>query len=242
MSKSDANLADIAYHTILKKIVTLEIRPGDFLQERTLAEQLNMSRTPVREALNRLAQEFWVKINARRNIEVKQLDVQDIRSLFAVRRTLEGRGIDYIVDNKLCREASTKLQAALAQMERHSLNDYEFNKADIEFHEILALADNNRYLTEFWKRIVLENARMGLVAFEFFEKNTEKICLEHMHILHGIQKQSKRLAMAALTNHLDGVMHAILAFMQLKAPEAAPREDDIYHAIYAQRRAPDGQR
>lgn len=231
MLKIDTHLATLAYQHILKKIITLEIRPGARIQERTLAEEMDMSRTPVREALNRLAQESWVKINARRNIEVRDLDANDVHGLFAVRKVLEVRGVDYIITNNLCREATTAMEAALERMRLTPRNDYEFNKADIEFHEVLALADNNRYFSEFWRRIILENARMGLVAFEFFEKNTGKVCLEHSAILEGLQKKSKKNVKAALVKHLDGVMHAILASLKLEDVQLPP-EDDIYRGIY----------
>ena len=235
MSRTDTSLSHIAYQELLKKIVSLDIRPGAFLQERTLAEELNMSRTPVREALNRLEQESWVKINSRRNIEVKSLEEQDVRELFAARAVMELRGIDFIFDNRLAREVIPVLKSALDRMEQSSLSDYDFNKADIEFHEIVALADKNKYFEEFWKRIALENARMGLVAFEIFKKNSGKICLEHLRILEGFEKKSRKAARDALMVHLDEVMNAILVSLSPPKEREVSHDEDIYQAVHSAR-------
>ncbi len=231
MPRLDTSLSQIAYQELLKRIITLDIRPGTFLQERSLAEDLNMSRTPVREALNRLEQESWVKINARRNIEVKGIEEQDVRELFSARAVMELRGIDFLFEHRLTRDASQVLKAALDRMEQTSLSEYDFNKADIEFHEILALADNNRYFEEFWKRIMLENARMGLLAFEIFEKNSAKICREHCGILEGLEKKSRKASREALMVHLDEVMNAILASITPKETNVSP-DEAIYQAVH----------
>lgn len=234
MPRRDVSLAQIAYQELLQQIVTLEIRPGALLQERALAGALHMSRTPVREALNRLEQESWVKINARRNIAVKGLDTQDVRELFAARSVMELRGIDVIFDNRLTREVAATLKNALLRMQQSSLSDYEFNRADIEFHEVIALADNNRHFAELWKRIMLENARMGLIAFEVFEKDSRKICSEHLHILEGFEKNSRKAAKHALSVHLGEVMHAILLSVTPQE-ESASTEDVIFHAVHSAR-------
>ena len=234
MARSETSLSHIAYQELLKQIISLEIRPGAFLQERTLAEVLGMSRTPVREALNRLEQESWVTINSRRNIEVKSLEEQDVKELFAARTVMELRGIDFIFDNRLTRNVSQMLHGVLRRMEQSSLNDYDFNRADLEFHELLSLADENKYFAEFWKRIMLENARMGLVAFELFQKNSRKICQEHLNVLKGLEKKSRKATKDALREHLDEVMNAILIYLAPKHQENL-REEAIYQAVQSAR-------
>ena len=68
------NLSSLAYDQLLQSIVSFELVPGTALQERILADQLEMSRTPVREALRRLTHEGWVQNSLKRNVmEVKPL-------------------------------------------------------------------------------------------------------------------------------------------------------------------------
>ena len=80
------NLSSLAYDQLLQSIVSFELVPGTALQERILADQLEMSRTPVREALRRLTHEGWVQNSLKRNVmEVKPLTREDIEELFEMR-------------------------------------------------------------------------------------------------------------------------------------------------------------
>ena len=83
------SLADKAYHAIRGLIVTLELAPGAVIDERELVERLGMSRTPVREALRRLAQERLVEVYPRRGMFVTGVAVRQLARLSEVRAVLE---------------------------------------------------------------------------------------------------------------------------------------------------------
>src|SRR5579864_9717881 len=82
-------LADQAYIAIRDLIVSLELAPGAVLDERALIEQLGIGRTPVREALRRLAQEQLVEVFPRRGMFVTNVDVRDLARISEVREALE---------------------------------------------------------------------------------------------------------------------------------------------------------
>lgn len=84
------NLSTRAYEVIKRKIVNGEITPGTKLQEDRLAEELGISRTPIREALSRLAQEGLVEIIPRRGTYVVEFSLFDIVHLLEIREALEG--------------------------------------------------------------------------------------------------------------------------------------------------------
>ena len=84
-----ASLADRAYHAIREMIVSLELRPGAVIDERSLMEQLGIGRTPTREALRRLAQEGLVEVYPRRGMFVTNVEIRDLASLAEVRSVLE---------------------------------------------------------------------------------------------------------------------------------------------------------
>ena len=83
------SLADKAYLAIRDRIVSLELAPGALIDERALVDDLGMSRTPVREALMRLAQERLVEVYPRRGMFVTGVDVRELARLSEVRAVLE---------------------------------------------------------------------------------------------------------------------------------------------------------
>jgi len=84
-----SSLADKAYHAIRNLIVSLELAPGAVIDERGLIERLGIGRTPVREALRRLAQERLVEVYPRRGMFVSGVDVRELARLSEVRLVLE---------------------------------------------------------------------------------------------------------------------------------------------------------
>jgi DNA-binding GntR family transcriptional regulator len=84
-----SSLADRAYIAIRDLIVSLELAPGALIDERGLVERLGIGRTPVREALRRLAQEQLVEVFPRRGMFVTGVDVRDLARISEVRAALE---------------------------------------------------------------------------------------------------------------------------------------------------------
>src|SRR3954469_21260931 len=83
------SFADRAYYAIRELIVTLELPPGAVVREPELTERLGIGRTPVREALRRLAQERLVEVFPRRGMFVTEVDARDLARLCEVRLALE---------------------------------------------------------------------------------------------------------------------------------------------------------
>src|SRR5256714_14499447 len=89
MAVATVSLAERAFHAIREMIVSLELRPGAVIDERSLMQQLGIGRTPTREALRRLAQEGLVEVYPRRGMFVTPVEIQDLASLADVRSVLE---------------------------------------------------------------------------------------------------------------------------------------------------------
>ena len=78
LQPSSVSLAERAYHAIREMIVSLELRPGAVIDERGLMERLGIGRTPIREALRRLAQERLVEVYPRRGMFVTSVEIRDL--------------------------------------------------------------------------------------------------------------------------------------------------------------------
>jgi DNA-binding GntR family transcriptional regulator len=141
-----SSLTDQAYGELEERIVTLQLEPGAVLSEATLAKQLGFGRTPIREALQRLAREGLVVIFPRRGILVSEIDVKRQLTLLEVRRELER-----LMAAKATQRASDaereQFLAIARGMEQASVDndDIKFMRLDRELNLLVAKAARNEF-------------------------------------------------------------------------------------------------
>ena len=134
-------LADRAYRYIEEQIVTMNLRPGDTVPDKAIAETLGISRTPVREAILRLRNERLVESQARRGLFVQAIDLADYRDILETRRAL-----DNLITRTACQRAEPEhladLRICAAEMRAAGASrDVEaFMRADRRFDQIVAEA------------------------------------------------------------------------------------------------------
>lgn len=144
----DASLTDRAYSRLEELIVTLQLAPGEVVSEATLGERLRIGRTPIREALHRLARERLVVILPRRGIIVSEINVGAQLRLLEVRREIER-----LIARSAAERASTAERAqflALAKaFEAAARTDDEtaFMRTDRAFNDLSLVAARNEYAT-----------------------------------------------------------------------------------------------
>ncbi len=147
LEKSGAvSLTDQAYSQLEELIVTVQLVPGEVLSEATLAARLGIGRTPIREALHRLAREGLVIILPRRGILVSDINVQSQLRLLEVRRKIEevmvtaaAKRADQAERDEFRRIAEGMLACAAAG------NDVAFIRFDDQFNHLVAAACRNEY-------------------------------------------------------------------------------------------------
>ncbi|MFQ5773050.1 MAG: GntR family transcriptional regulator [Kiloniellaceae bacterium] len=141
-----SSLTDRAYRELEELIVTLELEPGAVLSEAALAERLGIGRTPIREALQRLAREGLVVILPRRGILVSEINVKRQLRLLEVRRELER-----LMARKAARRLSEDERAQFVEiaegMERASRgnDDISFMRYDRRLNLLVSSAARNEY-------------------------------------------------------------------------------------------------
>ena len=139
-------LTDRAYALIEELIVTLQLPPGSAVSEGMLSRRLRIGRTPIREALQRLARERLVTILPRRGIVVSEINVKSQLRLLELRREVER-----VVARAAARRASElerrRLQELAGQFERCAEKGDEtgFMRADREFNELILTASKNEF-------------------------------------------------------------------------------------------------
>ena len=140
------SLSEQAYTDLRDRIVRLEFAPGDVLREDALQERLALGRTPIREALQRLAREHFITVIPRRGMFVSGIDVSELSMLFETRTVLEpyaarlaaARGTD---------DHWTRMQGALDAVASATGNE-DLMRIDRLGHEIMWEAASNRFLVD----------------------------------------------------------------------------------------------
>lgn len=144
--KAKTKLTDLAYDQIEEAIVTLRIPPGTAISEQSLSDITGIGRTPIREAIQRLAREHLVLVLPQRGLLVSQIDVSKQLRLLETRRELE---------RLICRaaakrstEAEKKMFASLAEkftMAATKNDDVSFIRADRDFNELCLKTARNEF-------------------------------------------------------------------------------------------------
>ncbi len=133
------SLTDRAHAIIRRKIITCELPPGLEVSEQELAQRLEMSKTPVREALARLGLEGFVQSFPRRGYRITSVAVKDINDLFAVRGVLEGAAAELAADNMRDDEIASLEELSEATYTPGETPSIEaFIQANLDFHSAIA--------------------------------------------------------------------------------------------------------
>lgn len=209
-----------AYLSILDAIDTGIYRPGDRLVESELAERFGMSRTPIREALQRLETQSLLTRDGR-SLIVASLDHNELAELYVVRTELEG-----LAARLAARHAAPEEIRVLRDMveeDRNLLGDpAALSRANRRFHRQIHLASHNRFLVQ---QLDLVYRSMALLATTSLAvEGREKDALsEHQQIVEAIGRGDGDAAYAALSSHISRAFETRLKRDAAAMETAAPR-------------------
>lgn len=197
-----------AYTLILESIEAGVFKPGDRLVESELAERLGVSRTPVREALQRLETQSMLSRDGR-SLIVASLDHNQLAELYAVRTELEG-----LAARLAARHASDEEIRVLRRMvdEDRGLIGGDprlLSRANKRFHKQVHLASHNRFLVQ---QLDLVHRSMALMANTSFaaEGRDEVALAEHGEIVAAIEAHDGDAAYIALRSHISSAFETRL--------------------------------
>ena len=142
----DGTLTDRAYRELEELIVTLRLSPGTILSEQALASRLRIGRTPIREALQRLARDGLVVIMPRRGIMVSEINLRLQLRLLEVRRELERLMASLAADRATAEERREFAEVAQAMLDAaEKTDDIAFMRLDQRFNMLIATAARNEF-------------------------------------------------------------------------------------------------
>jgi DNA-binding GntR family transcriptional regulator len=207
--KEVSSLTDRAYQALRREILTCALEPGSDISEAVIADRLEMSKTPVREALARLRTEGFVRSFPRRGYQIAPLTISDIDELLDLRRIVEEAcgelAAERISDSELDRLA----KLADATTDSDTIADLgTYISANREFHLAIANAANNRRLTDLAFKMFDELERY------FYYGARERVISgdvqpDHHGIVAVLRQRDREAGRRVLASHAEATRHGL---------------------------------
>jgi DNA-binding GntR family transcriptional regulator len=199
-------LHEQTYQMLRSAILSGELAAGCRLIETQLADQLQVSRTPIREALRLLQRDHLVTADAQGAMRVAVLSIKDAIQLYDCRIALEQLSV-----SAACRTASDeqiqRIESALQQAEKaistpaNSLTPYQLLHLDYQFHRLVAESSSNTWLVQILDQVF---DQMALLRLRTIERNPNVLEIrgEHRRVLEAIRQRDALAAMQSIQYHL----------------------------------------
>lgn len=205
------SLKDKVYDALRQAIMSMDIYASSEelrLDERQLAEDLGVSRTPIREAITRLEQEGFVRVAQRKGVFVVRKTKEEILEMIVAWAALEGMAARLITAQASDEEIRT-LRALFANTENNQLMARidEYSEKNIQFHQQILRLSKNRLINEMADNLFahMRSIRRRTIG----ESNrAERSIIDHMHIIEAVENRDAELAERLVRQHsLDLAKH-----------------------------------
>lgn len=201
---SNATLKDHVYYRLRDAIIDMNIYDDDAdlrLDERTLAEQLQVSRTPLREALTRLEQDGLVDIRARRGVYVVRKTMEEILEFIVAWAALESMAARLAVDNASEGQVRELRRHAARHSESSALADLsEYSEANIKFHQMILEMSGCKMLSTMADGLFMHIHAVRRRALEENNRAARSV-VDHMSIIEAIEKRDAETASNLVREH-----------------------------------------
>ena len=209
-------LRDVVFNTLRKAILTGELKPGERLMEIHLANQLGVSRTPIREAIRKLELEGLVIMIPRRGAEVAQITEKSLKDVLEVRRALDALCVELACD-RITEVEKQNLKKACDKFEQATVTGdaTTIAAADVALHDIIVQATGNQRLIQLINNL---SEQMYRYRFEYIkdEQQHNNLVDEHRMIYASIVKQDKEKAAEAAKLHIDNQEKSIIRQIRME--------------------------
>ncbi len=202
------SLADQIYHEIRDLIINVEVEPGEKIDVSVLEEKYEVSRAPIREALNRLANQGLVEVRPRVGYFAVELLPNQVRDICELRKLFETYALQQSVEEVDKDDLKELLEESL-ELKHDGLDPKElrfrFDQTDERLHKLIITHADNELLEEFTERI---HNLIGLTRH--LNERIQEAIDEHVILLRAMINRNSERAKKALSKHLDNVEEEIL--------------------------------
>ncbi len=203
-------LGEVVFDYLRNAILSGDLKPGERLMEISLAEQLGVSRTPVREAIRKLELENFVEMIPRKGAYVAQLKAKDILDILEIRALFDGYAAAAAAETmndeevKLLGSNLEKFNKAVARGDKQAMID-----TDNRFHDQLVQSTRNRKLIEIVTSLQDQFQRFRILYFNEFD-NYGDMQTSHQELFDAIAKRDGKGARELAEKHIKIVEHSVI--------------------------------
>ena len=205
-------LREVVAETLREAIVNGTLNPGERLMEIQLAEELGVSRTPVREAIRKLELEGFVIMIPRRGTYVADLSIRDINEVFEIRTALDvlaaGLAVERITEDEL--EQLERLLVEIGKsIEGDEIDIDKIVETDSQFHDVLYKASRNDRLVGIINNLREQITRFRSISMQY--PGRMKVSVEeHRQLVEAIAERNTELAQQIAREHMENSEQTLL--------------------------------
>jgi DNA-binding GntR family transcriptional regulator len=193
--------ADRAYRLLKEKIVTVQMRPGSVIRESVLMDELELGRTPIREALKQLQAENLVEVVPRRGLFVADITITDLQQIYEVRVEIESLCARLAAD-RFTPDHLAEMRRLVAEYETADKSDKKWLlHHDRELHHLLACAAGNKFLQHDFEQYYNLSIRIWHLALARINPDDINVDV-HLGILAAIEAGSSAEAGRLMREHI----------------------------------------
>ncbi len=208
--QSHRPLREIVYEELRNLILTGKIKPGTRMMEIELAEDMGVSRTPIREAIRKLEKEGLVVIEPRKGAYASEVSIKDMEDILEVRANLEGLAAYYAAERMTDQDKQAlKDTRELFKQAVEEGNMSEMISYDTKFHHMIVEASRNNHLIHMVEQLQELVLRFRYIYYKDF-KRAEEMIPEHNRIFDEIINGNGANARFEAFNHIDKLKDMIM--------------------------------
>ncbi len=211
-------LRDVVFETLRDAIITQVLKPGERLMEIQLADEMGVSRTPVREAIRKLELEGLVVMVPRKGAYVAGVSMKDIHEVYEVRSALEMLAVTLAAERITEEELDALERQVLRESEEEKADDGDLDSIiyiDSSFHDIIYQAAHNQRLVQFIN--ILQEQLQRFRAASLSKPGRSKTALEeHKKIVEALSERNGDLASKLARDHIENAENAMISQMEEK--------------------------
>jgi DNA-binding GntR family transcriptional regulator len=192
------SLKDKAYGIVRDRIINCVYPPGSMLVEKDIIDEIEVSRTPFREAINALSKEGLVEIYPRKGVFVKSITLKDINDLYTVREIIEPFSLKFAMSNipsGILRQAYENMDRLKNTVGNGSISEEE------SLHKLILRYVDNDMLERIMDDIYVQNHRLSVLCNKD-EANLLETKKEHLEIASHMLANDTAAAVTAMENHI----------------------------------------
>lgn len=200
------NLSDQVYSVLKEMIANYRFVPGSYLNLEQLTRDLGVSRTPAWEAIRRLEQEGFVKIEPKKGVLISELTPETAIELYTVRELLEGLAVRLAVE-RVDEDTLDKMARCLKEQEKviEAKDLIGYSRLDFDFHGLIYNSCNNKVLQEMLENIKNKSRPIAMLITPILPR----LYHDHVEIFEALKQRDGEKAEKAIRDHCRNMLEKI---------------------------------